>query len=95
MIPGVSWESLNLPILLKHVPSLDELLKKWEEDREFREIRKKKADWDYIKKQEPRIKLALILYIETGDIYLAARTAGMTVSEFNEHRYKAKIPNIT
>jgi len=75
---------------------LEELLDEWrEEDREFREIRRRKADWNYINKQPPLIKLALIIYIETGDIYKAARIAGMTIGEFNEYRFKANIPNIT
>jgi len=73
-----------------------ELIKKWEEeDEEARKIRKSMANWDFINKQPPRIKLALIVYIETGDIYKAARIAELTVDEFNEIRIKANIPSIT
>jgi len=72
------------------------LLRKWEEeDREAREIRRRSADWDFIRRQPPRIKLALLLYIETGDVYKAAKIAGLTVDEFNEIRMRAKIPSVT
>ncbi|MGY0287221.1 MAG: hypothetical protein ACUX7D_00420 [Candidatus Methanodesulfokora washburnensis] len=68
----------------------------WEkEDREFREIRRRNADWEFIKAQPPHIRAALLYFIEKGDIYRAAKIAGMTVGEFNEHRYRARIPNIT
>ena len=68
----------------------------WEkEDREFREIRRRNADWEFIKAQPPHIRAALLYFIEKGDIYRAAKIAGMTVREFNEHRYRARIPNIT
>ncbi len=64
------------------------------EDREAREIRRRMADWDFINKQPPRIRRALILYIETGDLWIASRVAGLTVDEFNELRIKANIPNV-
>jgi len=33
-------------------------------------------------------------YVETGDLYVASRIAGLTVEEFNELRIKARIPNV-
>ena len=85
----------NIVLMSIKTPS-KELLKEWEEeDKEFREIRRRYANWNYINKQPPLIKLALIIYIETGDIYKAAKIAGMTIGEFNEYRFKANIPNIT
>ena len=73
-----------------------ELIEKWkEEDEEARKIRRKMANWEFINKQPPKIKLALIIYIETGDIYKAAKIAGLTIDEFNEIRIKANIPSIT
>jgi len=76
-------------------PSPD-LIEKWvREDEEARNIRRKYADWKFINKQKPKIKLALIIYIYTGDIYKAAKIAGVSIDEFNEIRIKAKIPNIT
>ena len=41
------------------------------------------------------MRLALLVYIETGDIYKAARLAEMSISEFNELRRKAGIPAVT
>jgi len=82
--------------MVKKVKPSKELLEKWEkEDEEARRIRRENADWDFINKQPPKIRLALLVYIETGDIYKAAKIAGMTIGEFNEIRIKAKIPSIT
>jgi hypothetical protein len=72
--------------------SAEELLKEWEEeDRELRELRRRSADWKYIESLPPRVREAVELYIETGDIWLAAKLAGLTVDEFNEIRIKAGI----
>jgi hypothetical protein len=67
---------------------------KLEDLEEAREIRRRYANWDYIKKQPPRIKVALEYYVETGDLYVASRIAGVTIEEFNELRIKAGIPNV-
>ena len=64
------------------------------EEEEFREIRRKYADWSFIEKQPPRIKAALKYYIETGDLYVASRIAGVSVGKMNELRRKAGIPNV-
>jgi len=40
-------------------------------DEEARRIRRERADWDFIRSQPPRIRAALELYVETGDIRLA------------------------
>ncbi|MCX8137854.1 MAG: hypothetical protein QXP31_10290 [Pyrobaculum sp.] len=61
---------------------------------EAREIRRREADWDFINKLPPKLKYALIFYIETGDIYVASRIANMKVEEFDELRRKAKIPTV-
>jgi hypothetical protein len=72
--------------------SAEELLKEWEEeDRELRELRRRSADWKYIESLPPRVREAVELYVETGDIWLAAKLAGLTVDEFNEIRIKAGI----
>ena len=70
-----------------------ELLRRWrEEDEEAREIRRKEADWEFIRRQPPRLRMALECFIECGDRYVAAKLAGMTVDEFDELRRKARIP---
>ncbi|RLI13680.1 hypothetical protein DRO33_00815 [Candidatus Bathyarchaeota archaeon] len=71
----------------------EELLRKWrEEDEEAREIRRREADWEFIRRQPPRIRMALECFIECGDLYVASRVAGLSIDEFNELRLKAKIP---
>jgi len=41
------------------------------------------------------LKAALKYYIETGDIYVASRIAGVSVDEFNELRIKARVPSVS
>ncbi len=73
--------------------SKSDLFEEWRrEDEEAREIRRREADWDFIKRQPPRVRMALECFIECGDLYVAAKVAGMTVDEFNELRIKANIP---
>jgi len=68
-------------------------LKEFEEwVRRSREIRRKHADWKFINSQPEPIKSALKILVETGDLWLAAKFAGMKIDEFNELRLKAKIP---
>ena len=49
---------------------------------EAREIRRKSANWEFINSLPPKLRLALVYYIETGDFREAARMAGMAVDEF-------------
>ncbi len=63
-------------------------------DLEAKEIRRREANWEFIEKQPPRLKAALKYYVETGDLYVASRIAGMTIEEFNILRIKANIPNV-
>ena len=72
--------------------STDEMLE-WEE--EARRLRREKADWNFINSLPPKLKAALFYYIETGDIYVASRIAGLSVDEFNELRIKARVPSVT
>ena len=71
---------------------VDEVLE-WEE--EARKLRRERADWGFIEKLPPKLKAALKYYIETGDIYVASRIAGLTVDEFNELRVRARVPSVT
>lgn len=63
--------------------------------REAREIRRKRADWNFINSQPEPIKSALIYYIETGDFRTASKLAGLQVNDFLDLAYKAKIPTVT
>jgi len=73
--------------------SLKEKLEKWRRlEEEAREIRRREADWGFIESQPPRIRAALKLYIETGDIRLSAKIAELSLDEFREMMRRAKIP---
>ena len=61
-------------------------------EREAREIRRRSADWEFIEKQPEPVKTALKVLVETGDLWLAARVAGLPVDEFDEIRLRARIP---
>jgi predicted HTH domain antitoxin len=70
-------------------------LKEWiEYFKEARDIRRKYANWGFIRSQPPKLRIALEYYIETGDLFNAAKLAGMSMEEFNELRIKAGIPSI-
>ena len=76
--------------------SIDDVIREYlEEEREAREIRRRMANWSFIESQPPRIRAALKLYIEKGDIRLASRIAGMGIDEFRELLRKANIPVVT
>lgn len=59
-----------------------------------REVRASEADWEAIEKLPPKLKAAVKLYIETGDLYKAAKLAGMSLDEFNQLRMRLKIPAV-
>jgi len=71
---------------------IDKFLK---EEKEARDLRRKMANWEFINKQPTRIRLALEYFIETGDMYVASRVAGLTIEEFNDLRKKANIPIVS
>ena len=64
------------------------------EDAFERDVRRKYADWKFIEKQPVKIRVALKLFIETGDPYKAAKLAGLTIDEFEKIRIKAGIPKV-
>jgi hypothetical protein len=59
---------------------------------EGREVRRREADWDFINKQPPRIRAALVYYIEKGDLRMAQKLSGLSLEEFIEILEKARIP---
>ena len=68
----------------------EELRRKWElYERKAREIRREMADWDFIRSQPPRLRAALELYVETGDLRLAQRISGLVLEDFVELLKKA------
>jgi hypothetical protein len=77
------------------VSGIDEgKLREWVERlREAREIRRKYANWEFIKSQPPKLRVALEYFVETGDFRTAAAMAEMGVDEFVDlARYRAGIP---
>ncbi len=64
-------------------------------EEEARRIRREMADWEFIESQPPRLREALKFYVETGDLYVASRIAGLSIEEFNELRIRAGIPNVS
>jgi predicted HTH domain antitoxin len=76
--------------------SLEKKLEKWRRlEEEAREIRRREANWKFIESQPPRIRAALIYYIESGDIRTSAKLAGMDLEDFRELLRKANIPVVT
>jgi len=67
----------------------------WIKEEEFKVIRRKYANWDFIKKQPPRIRAALEYYIETGDIRRSCIIAKMNVTRFRNLLREANIPVIS
>ncbi len=49
------------------------------------------VDWEGVSRLPPRVRAAVKLFIETGDLYKAAKLAGMTLDEFNELRLRLGI----
>jgi hypothetical protein len=78
--------TLNESALAKVLEELEEF------EREARELRRRSADWEFIEKQPKPIRAALKLLVETGDLRLAARIAGLPVDELDEIRIEARIP---
>ncbi len=61
---------------------------------EARRIRREMANWEFIEKQEPRIREALKYYIEEGDIRRASMLAGVDLEVCRDLLRKARIPVI-
>ncbi len=72
---------------------MEEFRRYFEDMEEARRVRRERADWRFIESLPPRLRIALTYYIETGDLYVASRIAGMKVEEFNELRRRAGIPS--
>jgi len=80
---------------VEHISKLSETsltIREWiEYFREAREIRRRYANWDFIRSQPPKIRIAL----ETGDFRTAAKMSNMSVDEFIEiAKESANIPTV-
>lgn len=59
---------------------------------EARELRWKHADWAYIESLQPRLRAALVFYIETGDLRRAQWLSGLDLEDFRELMRRARVP---
>ena len=75
--------------------SVDTKLKEWlEYFKEAKEVRRRYANWEFIRSQPPKARVALEYYVETGDFRTAAKMADMAVDEFvNMAKDQANIPS--
>jgi len=73
----------------------EDKLKEWiEHFKEAKELRRRYANWEFIRSQSPKIRVALEYYVETGDFRTAAKMAYMAVDEFvNMAKDQANIPS--
>lgn len=71
---------------------MSDILRELEErEREVREMRRSEADWQFINTLQPRVRGAVILFIETGDLRLAQRLSGLGLEEFVNILRRAKV----
>ncbi|MCC6029657.1 MAG: hypothetical protein LM591_05920 [Candidatus Korarchaeum sp.] len=69
-----------------------DLIEEWELiDEELRELRKRRADWDFIRKLSPELREAIEVYIERGDLREAQHVADAPLDEFIEVLRRAKV----
>ncbi len=62
------------------------------EEVEARELRRRYADWRFIEQLPPKLKAALIYYIETGDLRRAQQLSGLDLDNFRELMRRARVP---
>ncbi|AET33470.1 hypothetical protein [Pyrobaculum ferrireducens] len=55
-----------------------------EREEEAREMRRREANWNFINGLPPRVRAAVVLFIETGDLRLSQRLSGLGLEEFIE-----------
>lgn len=91
------WGSYELLAHLaeKGLINLEEELPRYERlDTESleRDVRAREADWEEIEKLPPKLKAAVKLYIETGDIRLAQKLSGLPIEDFVQLLRRVKVP---
>jgi len=59
---------------------------------EEREVRRREAAWDAIERLPPKLRAAVKLFIETGDLRLAQRLSGLDLEDFVELLRSVKVP---
>ena len=70
----------------------EDVIKELEErEREVREMRRAEADWDFINSLPPRVRSAVVLFIETGDLRLAQKLSGLDLEGFIDVLRRARV----
>ncbi len=70
-----------------------EEIERW--DKEARELRRRGVDWDRVNRLPPRLRAAIKYYIETGEIRVASRLAGLPILKFRELLRELKVPVVS
>jgi hypothetical protein len=71
---------------------MSDILRELEErEKEVAEMRRQNADWNYINTLPPRVKAAVILFIEKGDLRLSQKLSGLDLEDFIETLRKARV----
>jgi hypothetical protein len=71
---------------------MSDILRELEErEKEVAQMRRQNADWNYINKLPPRVRAAVILFIEKGDLRLSQKLSGLDLEDFIETLRKARV----
>jgi len=72
--------------------SVNDVLEELEErEKEAREMRRQGADWSYINSLPPRVRAAVMLFIESGDLRLCQKLSGLDLEDFIEVLRRANV----
>jgi hypothetical protein len=71
---------------------MSDILRELEQrEKEVAEMRRQNADWNYINTLPPRVRAAVILFIEKGDLRLSQKLSGLDLEDFIEILRKARV----
>jgi hypothetical protein len=71
---------------------MSDILRELEErEKEVAETRRQNANWNYINTLPPRVRAAVILFIEKGDLRLSQKLSGLDPEDFIEILRKARV----
>ncbi|GAB6943268.1 hypothetical protein [Vulcanisaeta sp. JCM 14467] len=60
-------------------------------EEEARRVRRAEADWEFINSLPPRVRSAVVLFIETGDLRLAQKLSGLDLEGFIDVLRRARV----
>ncbi len=62
------------------------------DSQEEREVRLAEVDWEGVSRLPPRVRAAVKLFIETGDLRLAQKLSGLDLEDFVEALRRVRVP---